>query len=46
MKVYGKTYLVITRSSFLIDEEGRVQEAWYRVKADQTVAKAKDALAT
>ncbi len=46
MKVYGKTYIVITRSSFLIDEDGRVQEAWYRVKADQTVPKAKDALAT
>lgn len=44
MKVYGKLYLVITRSSFLIDEQGRVQRAWYRVKADQTVPKAKDAL--
>jgi len=44
MKVYGKTHLVITRSSFLIDEDGRVQEAWYRVKADQTVPKAKEVL--
>jgi thioredoxin-dependent peroxiredoxin len=44
-KLYGKTYIGLTRSSFLIDERGRVQEAWYRVKADQTVPKAKDALA-
>ncbi len=45
-KLYGKTYIGITRSSFLIDEHGRVQRAWYRVKADQTVPKAKDALAS
>ena len=44
--LYGKTYIGITRSSFLIDEQGRVQQAWYRVKADQTVPKAKDALAS
>lgn len=43
-KLYGKTYIGITRSSFLIDEQGRVARAWYRVKADQTVPKAKDAL--
>ena len=43
-KLYGKTYIGITRSSFLIDEQGRVSRAWYRVKADQTVPKAKDAL--
>ncbi|HEX7248070.1 MAG TPA: thioredoxin-dependent thiol peroxidase [Actinomycetota bacterium] len=43
-KLYGKSYIGITRSSFLIDEEGRVQQAWYRVKADQTVPKARHAL--
>ena len=43
-KLYGKSYIGITRSSFLIDEEGRVQQAWYRVKADQTVPKARQAL--
>ncbi len=42
--LYGKPYVGITRSSFLIDEEGRVQQAWYRVKADQTVPKARQAL--
>jgi peroxiredoxin Q/BCP len=44
-QLYGKTYIGITRSSFLIDEDGVVERAWYRVKADQTVPKAKDALA-
>jgi thioredoxin-dependent peroxiredoxin len=44
-KLYGKTYIGITRSSFLIDEDGVVERAWYRVKPDQTVPKAKDALA-
>jgi peroxiredoxin Q/BCP len=43
-KLYGKTYIGITRSSFLIDEHGRVVRAWYRVKADQTVPKAKETL--
>jgi peroxiredoxin Q/BCP len=43
-KLYGKTYIGITRSSFLIDEQGRVARAWYRVKADQTVPKAKETL--
>ena len=43
--MYGKQYIGMTRSSFLIDEEGRVQRAWYRVKADQTVPKATHALA-
>src|SRR5688572_12813538 len=43
-KLYGKSYIGITRSSFLIDEQGRVQHAWYRVKADQTVPKARQAL--
>jgi thioredoxin-dependent peroxiredoxin len=42
--LYGKPYVGITRSSFLIDEEGRVERAWYRVKADQTVPKARQAL--
>ena len=43
-KLYGKTSIGITRSSFLIDEHGRVARAWYRVKADQTVPKAGEAL--
>jgi peroxiredoxin Q/BCP len=44
-KMYGKTYQGLTRSSFLIDEDGLIQEAWYRVKPKDTVPKARKALA-
>ncbi|MGZ8631473.1 MAG: thioredoxin-dependent thiol peroxidase [Actinomycetota bacterium] len=43
-KLYGKVYMGILRSSFLIDEEGRIEQVWYRVKPDQTVPDAKAAL--
>jgi peroxiredoxin Q/BCP len=43
-KMYGRTYQGLTRSSFLIDENGRIQEAWYRVKPKDTVPKAREAL--
>lgn len=43
-KLYGKVYMGIVRSSFLIDEEGRIEQVWYRVKPDQTVPEAKAAL--
>jgi len=42
---YGKTYMGITRSSFLIDEEGNIEKAWYRVKPENTVPNAREALA-
>jgi thioredoxin-dependent peroxiredoxin len=42
---YGKTYMGITRSSFLVDEEGTIEQAWYRVKPENTVPKAQQALA-
>jgi len=42
---YGKTYMGITRSSFLIDENGNIEQAWYRVKPENTVPKAQEALA-
>jgi thioredoxin-dependent peroxiredoxin len=42
---YGKTYMGITRSSFLVDEDGNIEEAWYRVKPENTVPKAQQALA-
>jgi thioredoxin-dependent peroxiredoxin len=32
--LYGKTTVGVLRSTFLIDEQGRVQHAWYNVKAD------------
>ena len=31
-KMYGKTFLGIVRSSFLIDEKGRIAAAWYRIQ--------------
>ena len=42
---YGKTYMGITRSSFLIDEDGNIEQAWYRIKPENTVPKAQEALA-
>ncbi|HET9310118.1 MAG TPA: thioredoxin-dependent thiol peroxidase [Actinomycetota bacterium] len=44
-KNYGKTYMGIVRSSFLIDEQGRIERAWYGVKPEATVPKATEALA-
>jgi thioredoxin-dependent peroxiredoxin len=32
--LYGKTMVGVLRSTFLIDEHGRVERAWYNVKAD------------
>jgi thioredoxin-dependent peroxiredoxin len=40
----GKASLGITRSSFLIDEEGSVIQAWYSVKPEDTVPNALEAL--
>ena len=31
--MYGRTYMGIERSTFLIDGEGRIEEAWRKVKA-------------
>jgi peroxiredoxin Q/BCP len=45
-KTYGRTSMGIIRSSFLIDEDGRVQEAWYQVSPADTVPKARAALAS
>jgi peroxiredoxin Q/BCP len=42
--MYGKKYEGIIRSSFLIDEEAKVIQAWYKVKPDDTVPLAIDAL--
>ena len=39
-KLYGKTYMGIIRSSFLIDEEGKIIESWYKVSPKDTVPKA------
>ena len=42
--LYGKTYIGLIRSSFLIGEDGRVIEAFYKIKPADTVPKAKKAL--
>jgi len=43
-KLYGKTYMGIIRSSFLIDEEGKIIESWYKVSPKDTVPKVMKAL--
>ena len=43
-KNYGRTYIGMIRSSFLVDEQGRIETAWYRVQAAKTVPKATAAL--
>jgi peroxiredoxin Q/BCP len=42
---YGKKYMGIIRSSFLIGEDGRIEHAWYKVAPKDTVPKAQAALA-
>jgi thioredoxin-dependent peroxiredoxin len=42
---YGRTSVGIIRSSFLVDEDGRIERAWYRVKPEDTIPNALDALA-
>ena len=42
--MYGKKYMGIIRSAFVIDEEGRIAEALYKVSPKDTVPKAMQAL--
>jgi peroxiredoxin Q/BCP len=42
--MYGKKYFGIIRSSFLIDEKGKVAGAWYKVSPADTVPEALAAL--
>ncbi|MDI6450709.1 thioredoxin-dependent thiol peroxidase [Anaerobaca lacustris] len=42
--MYGKTYQGIIRSSFLIDETGRILQASYKVKPQDTVPNARRTL--
>ena len=43
-KFMGKTYVGVIRSSFLIDEHGRIEQAWYKVSPDATVPNALEAI--
>jgi len=36
--MYGKKYMGILRSAFLIDEKGKISQAWYGVKPKDTAA--------
>ena len=36
-KMYGKTFMGIIRSSFLIDENGNIANAWYKISPKNTV---------
>jgi len=36
-KMYGKTVEGIIRSAFLIDENGRILNAWYKISPKKTV---------
>ena len=43
-KNYGRTYMGIIRSAFLIDEKGKVAEAWYKISPKDTPVKLLKAL--
>ncbi len=42
--MYGKKSMGIIRSSFLVDENGSILRAWYGVKPEDTMPKAREAL--
>ena len=44
--MYGNAYMGVIRSSFLVDEDGRIREAFYKVSPKDTVPKAREALAS
>jgi peroxiredoxin Q/BCP len=44
-KLYGREHDGIIRSSFLVGPDGRIERAWYKVRAEDTVPKALGALA-
>ncbi|MCJ7711033.1 MAG: peroxiredoxin, partial [Chloroflexi bacterium] len=41
---YGRTYMGIARSSFLVDPDGRIAAMWPKVKADGHAAQVLDAI--
>ena len=36
--MYGRKYMGVERSAFLIDEKGKIAEAWYKVSPKDTPA--------
>ena len=43
--MYGRKYMGIVRSAFLVDEKGKIAEAWYKVSPKDTAANLLKALA-
>jgi peroxiredoxin Q/BCP len=43
-KNYGRTYMGIIRSAFLVDEDGRIEQAWYKISPADTPTKLRAAL--
>ncbi|MCU1394550.1 MAG: bcp [Ilumatobacteraceae bacterium] len=41
---YGKRYMGIVRSAFLIDEKGKIEQAWYKISPKDTPVKLLEAL--
>jgi thioredoxin-dependent peroxiredoxin len=42
--MYGRKYFGIVRSAFLVDEKGKIEEAWYKISPKDTPANLKKAL--
>lgn len=42
--MYGKKYWGIVRSAFLVDEEGCIEQAWYKISPKDTPARLLEAL--
>jgi peroxiredoxin Q/BCP len=38
LSMYGRKYMGIVRSAFLIDDKGRIEQAWYKVSPKDTAA--------
>src|SRR4051812_49389360 len=45
-KNYGRTYMGIIRSAFLVDEKGKIEEAWYKVSPKATAENLLKAIGT
>ncbi|MFZ4810330.1 MAG: thioredoxin-dependent thiol peroxidase [Ilumatobacteraceae bacterium] len=45
-KNYGKTYMGIVRSAFLVDPDGRIRNAWYKISPKDTPVRLLEALAS
>lgn len=43
-KMYGKTYLGVVRSTFVVGADGRLEHTWYKVSPKQTAEKLAAAL--